>query len=148
MRVATSLFITSLVALSVNAATLLLVSQEEMLQSNATNLSFTAKIAPPPDAPIIDLITPKLDGPITSPTPILLRFLPKEPSKVKPDSFKAYYGSFQIDITSRLLAIAQVSPQGINLKEASLPKGNHKILFNVDDSDGRQGSKLVEFEVK
>ena len=148
MRLATSLFLASLVTLSVDAASIFLVSQEEMLQSNAANLSFVAKIAPPPDAPIIDVLAPKLDGLITSPTPIFLRFLPKEPSKVRSDSFKAYYGSFQIDITSRLLAVAQVSPQGVTLKEVALPKGNHKILLSVEDSEGRLGSRLIEFEVK
>jgi hypothetical protein len=125
-----------------------LVTPEEMLKSNGAKPPFYPKVVPPLDAPVIDVITPKLDGPIGSPTPILLKFVPKVPSNVKPDSFKAYYGSFQIDITNRLLGVAQVTAQGINLKEAALPKGSHKIILNVQDSEGRVGSKTIEFEIK
>jgi hypothetical protein len=47
-----------------------------------------------------------------------------------------------------LLGVAQVTAQGINLKEAALPKGSHKITLNVQDSEGRVGSKIIEFEIK
>lgn len=125
-----------------------LVTPEEMLKSNSVKRPFYPKAIPPLDAPVIDVITPKLDGSIASPTPILLKFVPKAPANVKPDSFKAYYGTFQVDITNRLLGVAQVTAQGINLKEAALPKGSHKITLNVQDSEGRVGSKTIEFEIK
>jgi len=130
------------------AEPLWLVTPEEMLKSNSAKPPFYPRVVPPLDAPVIDVITPKLDGSIASPTPILLKFIPKAPANVKPDSFKAYYGTFQIDITNRLLGVAQVTAQGINLKEAALPKGSHKITLNVQDSEGRIGSKIIEFEIK
>jgi len=130
------------------AETLWLVTPEEMLKSNSVKRPLYPKVVPPLDAPVIDVITPKLDSFIASPTPILLKFVPKAPANVKPDSFKAYYGTFQIDITNRLLGVAQVTAQGINLKEAALPKGSHKITLNVQDSEGRVGSKIIEFEIK
>ena len=125
-----------------------LVTPEEMLKSNSAKPPFYPRVVPPLDAPVIDVITPKLDGYIASPTPILLKFVPKAPANVKAESFKAYYGTFQIDITNRLLGVAQVTAQGINLKEAALPKGSHKITLNVQDSEGRIGSKIIEFEIK
>ena len=134
--------------LQVLADTFWLVTPEEMLQSISAKPSFKAKVVPPLDAPTIDVITPKLDSPIGSPTPILLKFIPKIPANVKPETFRAYYGSFQIDITNRLLGVAQVTSQGINLREASLPKGNHTITLNIQDSEGRVGSKTIEFEIK
>jgi hypothetical protein len=137
-----------LAPLQVLAEPLWLVTPEEMLKSNSAKPPFYPKVVPPLDAPVIDVITPKLDGSITSPTPILLKFIPQAPANVKPDSFKAYYGTFQIDITNRLLGVAQVTAQGINLKEAELPKGSHKITLNVQDSEGRVGSKTIEFEIK
>jgi hypothetical protein len=137
-----------LVALPVTAAPLLLVTQDEMLQSNAANLLYIARVAPPPNAPVIDLLIPKLDGPIGSPTPIAFRFTTKEPARVKVETFKVFYGTFQIDITNRLLAVAQVTEQGVSLKEAALPKGNHKILLNVEDSEGRVGAKFIELEIR
>ena len=137
-----------LAPLQVLAEPLWLVTPEEMLKSNSAKPLFYPRVVPPLDAPVIDVITPKLDGSIASPTPILLKFVPKAPANVKPDSFKAYYGTFQIDITNRLLGVAQVTAQGINLKEAALPKGSHKITLNVQDSEGRVGSKIIEFEIK
>jgi hypothetical protein len=137
-----------LVPLQALAEPLWLVTPEEMLKSNSAKPPFYPRVVPPLDAPVIDVITPKLDGSIASPTPILLKFVPKAPANVKPDSFKAYYGTFQIDITNRLLGVAQVTAQGINLKEAALPKGSHKLTLNVQDSEGRVGSKTIEFEIK
>jgi hypothetical protein len=137
-----------LVPLQVLAEPLWLVTPEEMLKSNSAKPLFYPRVVPPLDAPVIDVITPKLDGSIASPTPILLKFVPKAPANVKPESFKAYYGTFQIDITNRLMGVAQVTAQGINLKEAALPKGSHKITLNVQDSEGRVGSKIIEFEIK
>jgi hypothetical protein len=130
------------------AEPLWLVTPEEMLKSNSVKRPLYPKVVPPLDAPVIDVITPKLDSFIASPTPILLKFVPKAPANVRPDSFKAYYGTFQVDITNRVLGVAQVTAQGINLKEAALPKGSHKITLNVQDSEGRVGSKTIEFEIK
>lgn len=142
------MFSTLFFSFSVLADPLWLVTSEEMRESNNSKPLFVAKVVPPLDAPIIDIIAPKLDAPIGSPTPILLKFVPKAPANVKPDSFKAYYGTFQIDITNRLLGVAQVTAQGINLKEAALPKGNHKLTLNVQDSEGRVGMRTIEFEIK
>ena len=151
MRLRTTLLVAliiSLASLQAEADPLWMVTPDEMRQSNIAKPPFYPKVIPPLDAPTIDVIAPKLDAPIGSPTPILLKFTPKAPANVRPESFKAYYGSFQIDITGRLLGVAQVTAQGINLKEAALPKGSHKITLNVQDSEGRMGSKAIEFEIK
>ena len=81
-------------------------------------------------------------------TQIQLKFLPKTPATTKPETFRILYGTFQIDITERLLKVATVTPQGINVPEAKLPNGKHKLVLNVQDSDGRVGSRLIEFEIK
>jgi len=57
------------------------------------------------------------------------------------------YGSFQIDITKKLLNLAKVTDLGVFVPQASLPKGKHKILLVVEDSAGREGFRLIEFEV-
>ena len=125
-----------------------LVSQSEMVESNNNKLAFRPKFAPVPGAPNIDLVTPKLDGAIISPTPIKMRFEAKSPSTIKPDTFKVFYGSFQIDITERLLGSSKVGSNGFSIQEAALPKGSHKLTLNIQDSEGRIGGKTVEFEVK
>jgi hypothetical protein len=125
-----------------------LISYSEMVQSNDNKSAYKPKFAPVPGAPNIDLVTPKLEGAIVSPTPIRMRFEAKSPSTIKPDTFKVYYGSFQIDITERLLGTSKVGSNGFSIQEAALPKGSHKLTLNIQDSEGRVGSKIVEFEVK
>ena len=126
----------------------LLVSVEEMNASNNAKPPFTARSVAPKDAPLIELFSPKLPAPVSSPTPIELKFQPTPPSSVKPESFKVLYGSFEIDITKRILNVAKVTESGVNVQEASLPKGKHKLLMVVEDTSGRRGNKTIEFEVK
>ena len=112
----------------------LLVSVDEMNASNNAKPPFTAKSVAPKDAPLIELSAPKLSAPVSSPTVI--------------ETFKVLYGSFEIDITKRILNVAKVSETGVNVQEASLPKGKHKLLMVVEDSSGRRGNKTIEFEVQ
>ena len=126
----------------------LLVSVDEMNASNNAKPPFTAKAVAPKDAPLIELSAPQLSAPVSSPTPIELKFQPTPPSAVKPDTFKVLYGSFEIDITKRILNVAKVTESGVNVQEASLPKGRHRLLMVVEDTSGRRGNKTIEFEVK
>ena len=126
----------------------LLVSFDEMNASNNAKPPFTAKSVAPKDAPLIKLSAPKLSVPVSSPTPIELKFQPTPPSAVKPETFKVLYGSFEIDITKLILNVAKVTETGVFVQEASLPKGKHKLLMVVEDSSGRRGNKTIEFEVQ
>ena len=126
----------------------LLVSVDEMNASNNAKPPFAAKALTPKDAPLIELSAPKLSAPVSSPTPIELKFQSTPPSLVKPDSFKVLYGTFEIDITKRILNVAKVTESGVNVQEASLPKGKHKLLMVVEDTTGRRGNKTIEFEVQ
>ena len=126
----------------------LLVTVEEMTESNNAHPPFTAKSVPNKDAPVIELTAPKLSVPLSSPTAIEVQFLPTAPSSVKPESFKVLYGAFEIDITKRILSLTKVTETGVFVQEARLPKGKHKLLMIVEDSSGRKGNRAVEFEVQ
>ena len=125
-----------------------LVSVDEMNASNNAKPPFTAKAVASKDAPLIELSAPKLSAPVSSPTPIELKFQPTAPSSVKPETFKVLYGAFEIEITKRILNVAKVSETGVNVQEASLPKGKHKLLMVVEDTSGRRGNKTIEIEVQ
>jgi hypothetical protein len=129
------------------AAPAFLVTPEEMQTSNNAPVQIRPRSSPVKDAPLIEVLTPKLPGSVSSPTPIDLKFQAIAPSNVKPESFKALYGTFQIDITKKLLSVAKVTEAGVQVQEAALPKGRHKILLVVEDSAGRAGSRMIEFEV-
>ena len=137
----------STLSLSAFAQSTLLVSVEEMNASNRAPVAFVAKAVPVKDAPAIDLVSPRLPGLVSSPTSIELKFRASPASNVRPESFKALYGTFEIDITKKLLNVAKVTDVGVTVPEAALPKGKHKILLVVEDSAGRAGSRLIEFEV-
>ena len=126
----------------------MLVSLDEMNASNNASPPFRAKSVAPKDAPIIELSAPKLSIPVSSPTPIELKFQPTPPSAVKPETFKVLYGSFEIDITKRILNVAKVTESGVFVQEANLPKGKHKLIMVVEDTAGRRGNRSIDFEVK
>ena len=125
-----------------------LVSIEEMNASNNAKPPFTAKSIAPKDAPLIELSSPKLPALVSSPTPIELKFQSTPPSSVKPETFKVLYGSFEIDITKRILNVAKVTETGVSVQEANLPKGKHKLLMVVEDTAGRRGNRAIDFEIK
>ena len=125
----------------------LLVSVEEMNASNNAS-GLKPKSITPKDAPVIELSLPKLSTPVSSPTPIELKFQPTPPSVVKPETFKVLYGSFEIDITKRILNVAKVTESGVLVQEANLPKGKHKLLLVVEDTAGRRGNRSIDFEVR
>ncbi len=144
------LFFTFLIALNLTPmvwADVLLVTPEEMRRSNDADAGLRPRVVPIKDAPVIDLISPRLPGDVASPTRIELRFVPVPPSTIKPETFKALYGTFGIDITPRILGVTQVSAEGIRVKEARLPKGKHRIQLLLEDSDGRVGTRWMEFQV-
>jgi hypothetical protein len=126
----------------------MLVSIDEMNASNNASPPFRAKSFAPKDAPVIELSAPKLSAPVNSPTPIELKFQPTPPSVVKPDTFKVLYGSFEIDITKRILNVAKVTESGVFVQEAVLPKGKHKLLMVIEDTAGRRGNRSIDFEVQ
>jgi hypothetical protein len=124
-----------------------LVSPAEVQASMSAPLRLSTKAVSVKDAPAIQVTVPVLPGPVKSPTPITVKFLPTAPSSIKPESFRVLYGSFEIDITKRLLNVAKVTEQGVQVTEAALPSGKHKLLLEVEDTAGRKASRLVEFEV-
>jgi len=126
---------------------LYLITEEETQESNKAPLRFTAKIAPEKDAPIIEVISPVISGAISSPTPIQMVFRANQPFNIKPETFKVLYGAFEIDITKRITGKAKVTEQGLQVAQAELPKGRHKLLISVQDTNGRVGIKAIEFEV-
>lgn len=134
-------------ALPAPATTLPLVTTQEMEASNNALPPFTPKFAPDKDAPKIQVITPNLAESLTSPTAIALSFAAISPAAIKPETFKVLYGAFQIDITKRLLTSAKVTQQGISVQDATLPSGSHRLHLWVDDSLGRKGYRLIEFQI-
>ena len=132
---------------SATAAPAFLVTEQEMVESNAAPPQATPKSVPAKDAPRIEVASPNLTGPLASPTPIQLNFEAAAPAAVKPETFRVLYGAFGIDITQRLLGSAKLNAQEISVQEASLPSGKHKLQLLVEDSLGLKGVRMPEFQI-
>lgn len=129
------------------AQQIVLVTEEEARASQAAPPMLVPRVVPVKDAPIIEIVRPDLQTAIRSPTAIEVRFKPTHPAAIKPETFKVLYGAFQIDVTKRLTAVAQITAQGIEVREAVLPSGKHRLNLSIEDSAGRVGSRQIDFEI-
>jgi len=125
-----------------------LVTEQEALMSRSAPQMPEAKALPIPDAPRIVLVQPDVSAQVASPTRILLRFEPGPDGQIRPDTFKVRYGTFRLDITSRITSASKVTAEGIDVAEASLPKGSHRLYLEIQDSLGRVGERALSFVVQ
>lgn len=131
------------------AQVLYLVTDAEAQASQAVGGLLAARSAPPAaGAPKIDFVVPDLTQPVSTPTRIDVRFTSTPPSEPLPDSFKAFYGAFRLDITKRLLGAAKVTKEGITVPQAVLPAGRHQLILTLTDSMGRESQRTVSFIVQ
>ena len=77
-----------------------------------------------------------------------MKIQPTSPALIRPETFRVLYGSFRIDITDRITASSKVTAQGIDVSEAKLPKGSHKLFIEIQDSAGRTGQSPLQFVVE
>ena len=124
-----------------------LVTQEEFRASAAAAM-LIPRAAAVPDAPQIEILSPDTKGVVTSPTKVQLHFRAVPPATPRPESFRALYGAFKLDITGRLLQFAKVSTDGLTLENASLPSGSHQIFLEIQDSAGRRGARVLAVTVQ
>lgn len=95
--------------------------------------------------PIIEVVEPLNGGRGPMPIQVLIRFTPRaEPIDLA--SLKVTLVKFiQIDITDRIRPF--VTPEGIQVKEAKIPPGKHRVRITVSDKAGDLSVKEVSFEV-
>jgi hypothetical protein len=139
-----------LFALSVatHAQSLLLVTEAEAKASMEVGGLPTPRSTPNVGAPRIELVSPDIKKAVTVPTKIEVKFSGNAPAEPKPETFKALYGAFRIDITQRLLGVAKVTKEGINVSDATLPSGRHQLLLLLTDTLGRETQQVVSFTVQ
>ena len=135
-------------ALPAAARAQMLVTEQEAAAARAAPQALASKFLPVPDAPRIELLAPDLGSPVPSPTRIVLRFEPTAPAAIRPDSFKARYGALRLDITARITAVSKVTAEGLDVAQARLPKGPHRLFLEVQDTLGRTGERQLQFVVE
>ena len=124
-----------------------LVTEAEALAEQGAKPGPRARSLPTPGAPQIELLSPALGKGITSPLDIRLRWQAQDGAAIDADSVRVKYGRFGLDVTSRVLAAAKVGPAGIEAPGAKLPVGEHRLAFEVSDTQKRVGRREFVVEV-
>jgi hypothetical protein len=76
-----------------------------------------------------------------------LKFQAADGTSIRPETFKVRYGSLRIDITARITGSTTVTTEGLEISQAALPKGKHKIIIAVEDAVGRLNERQLQFEI-
>lgn len=111
-------------------------------QDFGENLSSTIS-----NGPIIKIVEPKKIEKVISPVSIKLQFLPSiNGHQPNMKSLIVHMkGLITLDITKRVEKF--IKGNEINIKDANIPKGRHKILFMIVDEANQYSEKLVSFKV-
>lgn len=148
---AASLFLALSVSAAVQANPRWLVTPDEAARDLKRSQTEDAPRVPKsfvPGAPDMALMKPaNLAEPLKAPFPINLTFKANDGAIIVPESFKALYGTYRLDITDRITRYAKVSTGGINLDKVEIPSGSHKLILQVKDDKNRQGEMELRFSV-
>ena len=125
-----------------------LVTEAEAAASQAAGGLLVPRTTAAPGAPRIELVAPDLSQPVTAPTNIQVRFTTSAPAEPKPETFRVLYGAFRLDVTQRLLGVAKVTKEGIQVRDAVLPAGRHQLALVLTDTLGREVQQVVAFTVR
>jgi hypothetical protein len=126
-----------------------LVTPEEASQSQAALMIEAELSAPDPLGPIIQLLDPvTLDLPFQNPFKMEVIFKPQNGTQVDFSTFKAFYGTFKLDITDRLLKEAVKTSSGLRLANVKIPSGRHKLYISIKDNLGHSAAKEIAFKVE
>lgn len=126
-----------------------LVSEEEvrMYQSMVVPTSESLP-SDDPGAPRIVIFQPDVDKSVRSPFQIEVFFRPNDGQRIAWDSFRVYYGTFQFDITNRILPIAKIHDNSIFISHAEIPAGKHRLTLKIADEKQRVSRRDVEIVVR
>lgn len=126
-----------------------LVTPEEARTSQQALMLEADMAMPDPMAPLIQLLSPDtLEKPLKNPLKMEVMFKPQQGASLDFSTFKAFYGSFKIDITDRLLKKAVTTASSIKLVNVDIPSGKHKLLISIKDDAGRTAAKEIAFNVE
>ncbi len=97
--------------------------------------------------PFIVLNSPKNGGRYPKPIKIDILFIPRDDTAIDLSTLKVIYVKiFDIDITARLKK--HTTDKGIQIPEAELPSGKHKLKILLADTKGHMSTQKLAFVVQ
>jgi len=100
--------------------------------------------------PQIDILKPDAvaDMKVKAPFAISVLFKSQSDAPIDPSTFKVMYGTFKIDITSRITKFVKVTKDGFALESAQIPAGKHRLTMQVMDEKQRVAEREMRLEVE
>lgn len=98
--------------------------------------------------PVVEQVTPDPDAntPVKSPLSLKIKFQTRNNVPIDKDSVKlTYVRTPGVDLTSRIKA--HIGDDGIDMKQAEVPPGNHVIRIELKDQQGRSSSSTIKLSV-
>ena len=133
---------------SVNADEFWLLSNDEYNQIKLLDENFGENLSTTiANGPIIKIVEPNVIDKVNSPVNIKLQFLPSA-NGFQPNMKSLIVhmkGLITLDITKRVKKF--IKGNELNIKDANIPKGRHKILFMIVDEADQYSEKLISFKV-
>jgi hypothetical protein len=133
------------------AEPLMLVTDEEVARDAAAPIreSLRKRAIVSANAPKIQVLSPDPSkDKVSTPLPVDIKFSSASDAEIDPASFRAYYGMLHLDITDRILQKVTITKNGLAVSEAAIPRGNHRLLLQVKDTQGRKGEDEIRFSVE
>ena len=99
------------------------------------------------NGPIIVLAKPKITDKVLAPVNITINFLPgKSDALPNMESLTVLLkGLITIDITNRIKPY--INGNILEITDAKIPKGKHKILFMIQDNEENYSERLIKFKI-
>ena len=141
-------FIAGFLVISTVSAFELVTSEEVRKSEEAAMLEMELTI---PDAlgPQIQVLEPDvLDRPLKNPFKMEVFFKPQNGALLDFSTFKAYYGTFKLDITDRLMKQAVKTATSIRLSNVDIPSGRQIIFISIKDNLGHTDAREIAFKVE
>ena len=125
------------------AATPLVTAEESQLPADNSRL----RIGIERGVDVIPIFPSPKSGSVQSPFNFRVKFRSHGNTEVDLETLVVIYKKIPaIDLTQRLRPFVQ--PDGINMPNAEVPPGAHRILIFLDDSVGHRGAAEIRFDVE
>ena len=128
-----------------------LVSPQEAIQfKGAQAFEEPGALRPRGVSPFIEVLKPlpAEDFKVKAPFSIAVKFKNLADADIVPSTFKVLYGTFKLDITSRLTSFVKVTKEGFHLDNAQIPTGKHRLILQVQDEKQRVAERELKVEVE
>jgi len=149
-QIVLSVLILSLYSYSnaISAEVFWLFSPEEFIELGANESdTYQSLSSVNSNGPVIELMQPNIAEQVTTPIDIVINFLPGA-SEAQPNMKSliiALKGIITIDITKRLKPF--INGTTLNVQDAKIPKGKHRILVMIQDQQDNYSERLIKIKV-